>query len=148
MLTLKATYEVKEEQVLERLKLILKKSMFKMEELAVKNAPFDQGELRNKISVEPKGLSDRYVLTSKANHSEDMEYGSEPFYADIDDLIGWARRKGKDEGFAYAVQEKIAKVGVRAQPFLRPAFSQVKDYWLPLFMRETFDSQTDLNKFS
>lgn len=148
MLNLKVSYELADDDKLNaKLQHVLQRAMFKMEELAVQKAPFDQGELREKISVYPKGLANNYTLTSRAQHSENMEYGSEPFYAPIDDLIGWARRKGKDEDFAYAVRHKIAEKGVKAQPFLRPSFLQVKDYWLNIFMAEEFSSQTKLPNF-
>ena len=67
-----------------------------------------------------------------------MEYGSRPFYAPIQPLKEWARRKLGDENIAYAVQAKIAKVGITASPFFRPALSQVQTYWLPQYMTESF----------
>jgi len=119
---------------------VLMRSMFKMEELAIQKAPTDQGELRQKISLFPQILADKYFLTSGAGYSASMEYGSRPFYAPIDPLKAWARRKLGDENIGYAVRAKIAKEGITAQPFMRPALFEVKSLWYPKFLREEFSS--------
>ena len=118
------------------LRRVLMKCMFKMEELALAKAPFDTGELREKISLFPQVLSDRYVLASRAKHSREMEYGTVPFFAPIDPLKAWAKRKLGDENIAYAVRNKIAKVGIKAHPFMRPAIYDVKNFWLQKFLRD------------
>ena len=122
----------------DKLKKVLMKSMFKMEELAIDSAPFDQGLLRAGITLFPQILANKYVLVSNTNYSASIEYGSRPFYAPIQPLKEWARRKLGDENIAYAVQAKIAKVGITASPFFRPALSQVQTYWLPQYMAESF----------
>lgn len=138
---LKLSVDVKnidKEKLKDHYKRILMKSMFKMEELAVDYAPFDQGYLRENITVFPQILSSNYVLNSNASYSAAMEYGSRPFYAPIKPLKEWARRKIGDENIGYAVQAKIAKSGIRAQPYMRPSLSIVKTYWMPLYMKEEF----------
>ena len=114
----------------ESMKRILMKSMFKMEDLAVGNAAVDQGELRSNITLFPQILSGEYTLVSKAAHSEALEYGTRPFYAPVKPLKEWAARKLGDPNIGYAIQAKIAKEGITAQPFMRPALWQVKNYWL------------------
>ena len=126
---------------LEGLRRVLQKSMFKMEELAINNAPVDQNEIRQGISVFPEILSNKYVLKSTAGHSAAMEYGTRPFYAPIDPLKSWAARKLGDENLAYPVRAKIAKLGITAQPFMRPALSQVKNYWFDVFLEQEFPKQ-------
>jgi len=123
---------------IDKAKRVLMKSMFKMEELAIQNCPTDRGYMRQNITVFPKILSDKYVLTSKAEYSEAIEYGTKPFYAPIEPLKGWARRVLGDEGAAYAVRAKIAKFGITAQPFMRPAFFEVENFWLPQFKNAEF----------
>lgn len=59
-----------------------------------------------------------------------------PHWVPIAPLLGWAKRHGGDEGFAYAIQQKIAKVGTNAQPFFRPAYYEVKDKWLPFYVNQ------------
>ena len=41
----------------DKLRKVLMKSMFKMEELAINNAPHDQGELRQKITLYPVNIT-------------------------------------------------------------------------------------------
>jgi len=132
------TTDIDEDKVTDVLKRILMRSAFKMEELAINYAPSDQGNLRANITVFPEILSNRYVLTSKMPYSEAMEYGSKPFYAPIGPLKEWARRKLGDEGAAYAVRAKIAKVGIRAHPFMRPAYYEVVNFWFNQFTEEEF----------
>ena len=124
-------------------KKVLMKSMFKMEELAIEKAPFDRGYLRENITVFPEVLADKYVLTSKAGYSEDLEYGNTPRDVKIDVLEAWVERKGIRTGenvFAFAkyVQEKIKMKGVNAQPFMRPALYEVENFWLPQFKTTEF----------
>ena len=122
-----------EEKSVEKCQKVLMKSMFKMEELAVRFAPVNESELVNNITLFPQILSNNYVLTSKSSHSAPMEFGTRPFYAKIKPLKKWASKKLGDENAAYAVRAKIAKVGIKAHPFMRPAFYQVSSYWLNYF---------------
>ena len=112
---------------------VLFESMLKMEELAVNNAPQDQGEIKEKIKLTPTSLENEYILESKAQHSQVMEEGSRPFYAPIEPLKEWAARKTGDENIGYAVRAKIAKKGITAQPFMRPAMHSVESYWFQKF---------------
>ena len=53
-----------------------------------------------------------------------IEQGTSPHYPPIKPLLDWvAVKQGvpKVEGFAYAVQNKIAKEGTEAKPFFEPA---------------------------
>ena len=125
-------------KVVNKGKRVLMKSMFKMEELALDNAPFDRGYLKGKISVFPQILADEYTLTSRAPYSAVMEYGSRPFYAPIEPLKGWAGRKLGDPDAAYAVRASIAKKGIKAQPFMRPALYQVESFWMPFYTKQEF----------
>ena len=126
-------------QTIDKSKLVLMKCMFKMEELAIDYAPFDTGYLKANITVFPQILSGHYVLNSAAPYSACMEYGSRPFYAPIQPLKDWARRKIGDENIGYAVQAKIAKYGIKASPFMRPSCQQVQDYWLKIYLKEVFN---------
>ena len=129
----------KEEALIkEKARKVLMKSMFKMEELAVSFAPVDRGFLRQNIKVTPQILSDRYILTSAASYSASVEFGTRPFYAPIDPLKSWSRRNLGDEKVGYAIRAKIAREGIKAQPFMRPAFWEVKDFWLPQFWNLEF----------
>lgn len=131
-------FEKGQEDTKKRYQRILMKSMFKMEEIAIFNAPIDRGSLRQEISLFPQILADKYILESRAPYSAAMEYGTRPFYAPIKPLAEWAKRKLGDPDLGYAVQAKIAKFGITAQPFMRPALYEVKSYWLPAYGNEEF----------
>lgn len=115
------------------LRRVLRSSMLTMQELAIQYAPQDQGQLRAQIDVFPDILADEYTLTSRAPYSEAMEYGTRPFWAPIKPLLEWSKRQLGDESAAYAVQAKIAKVGIRAHPYMRPAYHQVQNYWVSYY---------------
>jgi len=121
---------------IEKAQRVLFESMLKMEELAVNKAPQDQGELKEKIKLTPTNLENEYILESKAKHSEALEFGTRPFYAPIKPLKEWAARKTGDEDLGYAVQKKIAKKGITAQPFMRPAIREVENFWFQKFANE------------
>ena len=136
-LSINYTPNVKGEvKVKEAIQVILQKAMFKMEELAIDYATSDTSDLRLHISVFPEILANKYKLTSHMPYSEAMEYGTKPFYAPIKPLKAWAGRKLGDENAAYAVRAKIAKVGIRAHPFMRPAFYEVVNFWVDQFAEQ------------
>jgi len=59
------------------------------------------------------------------DYADFVEYGTDPHWAPIEPLIDWARRKGYDEGFAYAVRAKIAKEGTDPVAYARNAVDAV-----------------------
>ncbi len=128
----------------DKAKHILFKSMFKMEELAIGKAPFDTGHLRQNITLFPQILAEKYVLTSGAEYSEDLEFGNSPRVVKFDDILEWIKRKGirNDDSSAWAfaayVKKKIKEEGVNAQPFFRVALSETKEIWYPQFAKEEF----------
>gem|GEM_PF-1679022 len=126
----------------DKIKKILMKSMFKMEELSVDKAPVDQSYLRQNITLFPQILAAKYYLVSKALYSAAMEYGTRPYYAPIKPLAEWAKRKLGDESLAYAIQAKIAREGITAQPFMRPSFHEVSTYWVYEFAKQEFKNSS------
>ena len=122
----------------DKAKRVLMKSMFKMEELAVNKAPVHTGFLRQNINLFPQILNANYELKSNALYSEAMEYGTRPFYAPIAPLKEWARLKLGDESIGYAVQKKIAKTGIKSQPFMRPSFWEVRSFWVKRYIKDEF----------
>lgn len=137
-------FEKGKEDTVNKMRLVLQKSMFKMEELAIDYAPHDQGGLRENITLFPQILSNQYILTSNMPYSEALEFGNTPAQVDIEDIEAWAKRKDIVSGddvypFAKSVAEKIRTKGVNKQSFLRPALQQVRDFHLPLFKKEVFN---------
>jgi len=136
--------EIKEpntENLLNQYRYALYKSMVKMKELAIRKAPVDLGTLRSSIYLEPNVTNaDEYTLSDGVEYGVYMEYGTRAHWVPIAPLIEWAKRHGGDEGFAYALRQKIAKYGVNAHPFFRPALNEVKDLWVPIFFSQVGDA--------
>ena len=127
----------------DKAKRILMLCMMKMEEIAIKNAPFDKGFLRLNISLFPQILSYSYILTSNADYSADLEYGNTPKNVNLGDILAWVERKGIASGdgaenVAWYVAKKIREEGVNAHPFMRPALMQVINFWYDFYKKQVF----------
>lgn len=124
----------------------INKSAIKIESDAKRNAPVDDGRLRSSISTSPFGDYGREVEVA-ARYAPYVEFGTKSkvqipqgleSYAmqfkssggNFDDLLKsievWAKKKGLPEEAAYPIAVKIARDGVRAQPFLFPAYNAEK----------------------
>lgn len=133
----KINSELKDELVLEKLKLVLFKSMLKMQQLATINAPVDTGRLKNSINLNPSSPGFlKYNLADGTDYGVDVEYGTNPHFISPKNLEAWSRRVLKDQGAAFAVANKIARFGTPAQPFFRPALVQVKEIWVPRYFNQ------------
>ena len=123
---------------IEQQKLILWKSMHKMEELAKARCPVGHaGLLKKSIKLNPIAYGAKeYTLVCGEAYGIHVEFGTSPHYVPIQPLKDWSKRVLGDESAAYAVRAKIAKYGTDANPFFRPAFSEVKHFWLPQFWKE------------
>lgn len=131
--------ETGKRKTIEGAKKVLWLSMNKMSELAKRNAPVDIGILRRSINLYPIiPNAIRYILADGVEYGVDVEYGSSPHYVPIEPLKGWAKRVLHDENAAYAVRAKIAKFGTNASPFMRPALSQVENYWAAYYWKRVF----------
>ncbi len=128
-----------EKVTLDKSKEVLFQAMVKMESLAVKNAVVDTGRLRNSIFLNPtiKGATE-YTLGVGVKYGSDVEYGTSPHMVGAEALKGWSKRVLGDENAAYAVARKISKFGTDAQPFMRPALSEVENIWLPAIKNRVF----------
>ena len=115
---------------------VFKKTMNKMRNEAILLSPSDTSELSSKIQLDAIS-EDRIDLWSLAPYSAALEYGTVPFWAPIAPLMEWAKRKFGDEDMGYAVQKKIAKEGISAHPFMRPALDVTKQIHLPIIIAES-----------
>ena len=119
---------------------LIKNSLYlcavKMKELAIRKAPIDLGFLRNSIMITPNTkYSDTYIIYCGADYGLYIEFGTSPHWAPIKPLIEWAKRHGGNEGFGYAIRGKIAKEGIDAHPFFRPAYYELKDIWVKRYFK-------------
>ena len=136
-------HNLKKEETIASLKLVLFKAMLKMHELAVGYCPVDTGRLKGTIKIFPMvpGFN-KYILHDGVDYGIHMEYGTSPHYVSASNLKGWASRVLGDANLAYAVGSKIAMKGVEAHPFMRPALKQVKDVYLKQLLNEQLDNNT------
>ena len=131
--------------IIEKNKRVLWKFMVKMEELAKLKAPVDKGILKSRIHLNPLQYgAKKYTLSDGVMYGLDLEMGNRPHHVNMTPLIEWVKRKGiaTNEGeqiaFAKYVQEKIAREGVNAQPFFRPAADEAIKIWLPKIKNKVF----------
>ena len=89
---------------------------------------WDLGNLANSILVDRTegGMVSEIGPTAPYGHY--VEYGTKPHFPPPDALEGWAKRHGFDS--AWPICKAIAKRGLKAKPYLFPAWLAVKDkFW-------------------
>jgi hypothetical protein len=109
--------------------------------VSMERVPEDRGQLRMSLAQFVPEVRDGEVVWGVGGqpHAAPMEFGTEPYWPPIKPLKEWARRVGGDEGLAYAVQRKIASVGITAQPYLRPG-AEAQANW---YRRHDLDKYVD-----
>lgn len=106
-------------------KEILFKAMLNIQNKSKKKCPENVGDLRRSIKLKPiNPNASEYFVFSNLGYAAPMEYGTVPYYAPINPLKEWAKKKLGDEDVGYAIQAKIAKEGINAHPFFRPALDE------------------------
>lgn len=89
---------------------------------------WDLGNLANTVIVErsPDGMIAEVGPT--APYGPYVEHGTRPHFPPPDALEGWAKRHGFES--AWPICKAIAKRGLKARPFIFPAWLAVKDkFW-------------------
>jgi len=129
-LNLNIKSEVNKELTIDQLKLVLFRSMLKMQELATINCPVDKGRLRNSINLKPsiEGYP-AYRLSDGVGYGVDVEYGTAPHVITPSTMRALRFSSGGQTIFS----KKVMHPGTEAQPFFRPALDQVKLVWIPRF---------------
>jgi hypothetical protein len=91
----------------------------------------DRGQLRNSVRVRTTATGTIFAGVD-APHAPYIEDGTRPFWAPLQPLIDWVRRKGladndRDvESIARAVQHHIATHGIKPRHYMRKAFARFK----------------------
>lgn len=86
---------------------------------------WDLGNLANSILVEPVEGGMVSEVGPTAPYGPHVEFGTKPHFPPPDALEGWAKRHGFDS--AWPICKAIAKRGLKAKPFLMPAWLAVRD---------------------
>ncbi len=109
--------------------------------VSMERVPEDRGQLRMSLAQFVPEVRDGEVVWGVGGqpHAAPMEFGTDPYWPPIKPLKEWARRVGGDEGLAYAVQQKIASVGITPQPYLRPG-AEAQANW---YRRHDVDKYVD-----
>lgn len=102
------------------------KAARRIQNRARKNVPVDLGNLREDIQIREDGLS--MDIFNREVYAPAIEFGLPPnaVFPPPDALAGWAARHGM-AGAEWAIAIKIFREGTKAQPYLKPAFFNVKD---------------------
>jgi hypothetical protein len=136
---------------------VLFKSIHKMEEIAKSYVAVDTGRLKNSIHVIPRAEGRRtYTLKDGVAYGVDVEYGTSPHIITPKNkkalrfewtnvggrMAGKSGRRSagsKKSGANIVFFKRVKHPGTKPQPFMRPAFDQVKTYWIAQFWREELD---------
>lgn len=91
-------------------------------------APEDRGQLRQS-GFSPTWTGEAMEWGYRGpSYLRPMEFGTKPYWPPIDPLKEWADRVFGDPSIGYAVQQKIAKEGVDAHPYVRPGIAAQRRY--------------------
>ncbi len=138
-MTFSARFDVNEKLVNQKTKIVLFKTMLKMQRIAKRLVPVDTSRLRRSIILTPSFIgSDLYILLTNVEYAADVEFGTSPHMVDPEDLLSWSRRKLGDENLAFPIAKKIGKFGTRPQPYFRPALFQAKHKDVKIIFKDTF----------
>jgi len=89
---------------------------------------WDLGNLANSIIVDLVSGGSIAEIGPEAPYGPYVEYGTKPHFPPPDALEGWAKRHGFSS--AWPICKAIAKRGLKARPYLFPAWLAVKDkFW-------------------
>jgi len=113
---------------------ILKEMAIRIEatanQMLADHGTIDTGELSGSSMINKTGTG--YRITWSAPQAEWIEYGTDPHRPPFQPLYMWARRKlglpdKEARKRAYAMVNKIERVGTESKPFIIPAIYKVLD---------------------
>lgn len=82
----------------------------------------DTGQLRSSVKIETFSNGFAKRVGSDVKHAKPVEFGSRPHFPPLDPIREWCRRHGLPESAAYPIALKIARNGMKAKPWLFPAY--------------------------
>lgn len=96
----------------------LEDAMAKGFAVSQENAPQDRGTLQQ-TAVPPEWVGDTIQYRYTQPYAKAQEFGTGPYWPPAEPLVDWAERVGKDPGFGYYIQQKIAREGIEPKRFAR-----------------------------
>lgn len=122
---------------IDQLKMVLFKSMVKMQELATINCPVDTGRLRWGIKIFPTNVGfNEYSLYDNVEYAEAIEFGTDPHVIKVKNKKVLANKK---KGIIFGKQ--VMHPGTEESPFFRPALFQVKEIWVKRYFNREFSKK-------
>ena len=106
---------------------------FFVQERAKKKVPVDTSRLKTsiKLTVDNEGIKSTALITAgnetELNYAPHVEYGTKPHKVSGKHLLNWVHRHGMPSSAAFAIANTIAKKGVKARPFMRPAKEALRE---------------------
>lgn len=99
--------------------------------------PVDRGVLRRSIrdDVRYKIRELKGIIEAKEQYASSVEHGTRPHFPPVSALSSWARKRGINP---YALAVAISRRGTKPQPFMIPAFEELKEKIIGFF-KETID---------
>ncbi len=120
--------EINSEDVLQAHRKRLKKAGELGFAVSQEEVPVDRGTLKQS-GFQPEFRGNDLVFGYTQAYARPIEEGTGPYWAPVQPLREWADRVLGDPDIGYAVQQKIAKEGITAQPYLAPAKERMEQ-WL------------------
>lgn len=84
---------------------------------------WDLGNLANSIMTDMVASGEICEVGPQAPYGPYVEYGARPHFPPPDALEGWAKRHGFES--AWPICKAIAERGLKARPYLHPAYEEI-----------------------
>lgn len=132
--------KLNKELTIDQLKMVLFKSMLKLQELATINCPVDKGRLRNSLFLSPSapGFSN-YQFSDGVDYGVDVEFGTSPHV-----ILPKGKALKFKVGGKTIFAKRINHPGTNAQPFFRPALDQVKSVWVDRYFEQVLKKDNNI----
>lgn len=145
------------EQKTATMKREIKSSLLNIQNGARLRVKVDRGRLRNSVTHETDSGGLRGRAGTNAKYGPPVEFGRGPGKRPpLKEIEGWVRRKGlakgakkgqkrrMERGIAFLIARHIGRHGIKAAPFLFPAFEEERPKFLARLRRELRKSAADV----
>lgn len=105
------------------------KAAFQLLRKIKRKAPVDKGQLRAQYTIVKGTPGSGTKIVNTTPHALPIEYGTVPFTPPLRPLKDWGVRVLGSEQAGVNVWHKIRKKGIRPQPHVRPAITELETEW-------------------